>query len=394
MICRSLPTPPPGTVRPPPAESHEPAARYRAPQPEAELSPAELFRLHLRRASRAPTSPFAPEPMAKRRGARVEKRTTPLHEPLGGASQPATRDDPLPAFLAANGAAANDAAAPDFPDFDWPATRANRFGPQMIAFAVLAGLLVAGGAVVTFKALSARNDAMVVAANAPEVTPPTVTATATVPAQAVPETPAPKLNDDRVPQMASAAPAASVGGDVKAPGTVPAAAAPQSHDTLSLADTTLRETDAGSIAAAAGVADASAIAGMATGPSALVTPHRGHAAGTPAMTAAVAEADGAALPAAKATVASVTPKSDVPAAKPTRTASAASASKRLTIPPGPAKTTAYVNLRDGPSNKATVLAVIPTGAPITVKSCNFWCQVQVGTKSGWLYQSFVAPVGR
>lgn len=57
---------------------------------------------------------------------------------------------------------------------------------------------------------------------------------------------------------------------------------------------------------------------------------------------------------------------------------------------GRAVTTKAVNLRSGPDNGASVVAVIPAGASILAPaSCKFWCRTVYDGQSGYIFKSFV-----
>lgn len=68
------------------------------------------------------------------------------------------------------------------------------------------------------------------------------------------------------------------------------------------------------------------------------------------------------------------------------------------VPSGPrvqATARDYVNLRTGPSNGSSVVTVIAAGSAVEVIRCNYWCQVQVGGQTGWIYQDFLdGPIDR
>jgi hypothetical protein len=68
------------------------------------------------------------------------------------------------------------------------------------------------------------------------------------------------------------------------------------------------------------------------------------------------------------------------------------------VPAGPrvqATARDYVNLRSGPSNGSSVVTVVAAGSAVEVIRCNYWCQVQVNGRTGWIYQDFLdGPIDR
>jgi len=60
-----------------------------------------------------------------------------------------------------------------------------------------------------------------------------------------------------------------------------------------------------------------------------------------------------------------------------------------TAPTGTARVTKAVNLRAGPDNSETVLAVVPEGAVVEVAGCKQWCEVVFAGHRGWIYRSFL-----
>jgi hypothetical protein len=55
----------------------------------------------------------------------------------------------------------------------------------------------------------------------------------------------------------------------------------------------------------------------------------------------------------------------------------------------------FVNLRSGPSNGSSVLTVVAAGSAVNVIRCNYWCQVEVEGRTGWIYQDFLdGPIDR
>lgn len=57
----------------------------------------------------------------------------------------------------------------------------------------------------------------------------------------------------------------------------------------------------------------------------------------------------------------------------------------------PATAAKYVNLRAGPDNDASVIAVVPAGAPILAQDgCRFWCAVVHDGKAGYIYNTFIS----
>jgi uncharacterized protein YraI len=61
------------------------------------------------------------------------------------------------------------------------------------------------------------------------------------------------------------------------------------------------------------------------------------------------------------------------------------------VPAGPARVTAAVKLRTGPSKGNGVAGVVPAGSAVNVLSCNGWCEVVHNGKKGWVYKNFLAP---
>ncbi len=54
-----------------------------------------------------------------------------------------------------------------------------------------------------------------------------------------------------------------------------------------------------------------------------------------------------------------------------------------------------VNMRSGPDRNSPVVAVVAAGTPVEVRSCNFWCDVVVAGRQGWIYQDYLdGPIER
>lgn len=49
-----------------------------------------------------------------------------------------------------------------------------------------------------------------------------------------------------------------------------------------------------------------------------------------------------------------------------------------------------VNLRSGPNNGASVLGVVEAGTPVSVIACDFWCEIAVGGRRGFVFRSFLS----
>ena len=62
-------------------------------------------------------------------------------------------------------------------------------------------------------------------------------------------------------------------------------------------------------------------------------------------------------------------------------------------PAATAIVTANVNLRAGPDNDATILGVLGKGQSVTIETCDLWCKVGAGGKSGYVFKSFVDKAG-
>jgi len=52
-------------------------------------------------------------------------------------------------------------------------------------------------------------------------------------------------------------------------------------------------------------------------------------------------------------------------------------------------TTAWVNLRTGPSNTFEVIGVVASGAEIGIVSCERWCEVEANGARGWIHSDYV-----
>ncbi len=59
-----------------------------------------------------------------------------------------------------------------------------------------------------------------------------------------------------------------------------------------------------------------------------------------------------------------------------------------------ATATTWVNMRAGPDNAATVIAVVGQGATVEVLRCNYWCEVIFNGRTGWIYQDFLRGAPR
>ena len=57
--------------------------------------------------------------------------------------------------------------------------------------------------------------------------------------------------------------------------------------------------------------------------------------------------------------------------------------------PGTARTNADVNMHSAADNGAPVVAVVPTGTLVRIARCDFFCEVTVGGKRGFIYRKFV-----
>jgi Bacterial SH3 domain len=57
--------------------------------------------------------------------------------------------------------------------------------------------------------------------------------------------------------------------------------------------------------------------------------------------------------------------------------------------PGTARTNADVNMHSAADNAASVVAVVPTGTLVRIARCDFWCEVTVDGKRGFIYRKFV-----
>ncbi len=102
-------------------------------------------------------------------------------------------------------------------------------------------------------------------------------------------------------------------------------------------------------------------------------------------------------------VASLPAPRQTPAAAPVtapvrQSAPVATVAPSTVVPSGPrvqATARDYVNLRTGPSNGSSVVTVIAAGSAVEVIRCNYWCQVEVGGQTGWVYQDFLdGPIDR
>ena len=108
-----------------------------------------------------------------------------------------------------------------------------------------------------------------------------------------------------------------------------------------------------------------------------------------------APVEGAADPAAPEPVRLVDPVAEpVPAPAP-----AAEAAPQVAATPEPivttepvsdfGVTTAWVNLRTGPSNTNAAISVVAEGADIGIVSCERWCEVETNDARGWIHSDFV-----
>jgi len=78
------------------------------------------------------------------------------------------------------------------------------------------------------------------------------------------------------------------------------------------------------------------------------------------------------------------------AASTVRTATKTAKTKNLGgLPAGPARVTAAVKLRSGPSKGNGVAGVVPAGSAVNVLSCDGWCQITYNGKSGWVYKNYL-----
>ena len=57
--------------------------------------------------------------------------------------------------------------------------------------------------------------------------------------------------------------------------------------------------------------------------------------------------------------------------------------------PGTGKVNTAVNLRSAPDNGASVVAVLAVGTTVQIEKCDFWCQVVVDGKRGYVFRKFV-----
>jgi hypothetical protein len=74
----------------------------------------------------------------------------------------------------------------------------------------------------------------------------------------------------------------------------------------------------------------------------------------------------------------------------TGTKAATTATKNLGgVPAGPARVTAAVKLRTGPSKGNGVAGVVPAGSAVNVLSCNGWCQIAYNGRTGWIYKNYL-----
>lgn len=56
---------------------------------------------------------------------------------------------------------------------------------------------------------------------------------------------------------------------------------------------------------------------------------------------------------------------------------------------GTAKVNVAVNMRSAPDNDASVVTVLASGTTVKIEKCDFWCEVVVNGKRGFIYRKFV-----
>jgi uncharacterized protein YgiM (DUF1202 family) len=84
------------------------------------------------------------------------------------------------------------------------------------------------------------------------------------------------------------------------------------------------------------------------------------------------------------------PSGEDNAASTVRTATKTAKTKNLGgVAAGPARVTAAVKLRTGPSKGNGVAGVVPAGSAVNVLSCDGWCQISYNGKSGWVYKNYL-----
>jgi hypothetical protein len=127
-------------------------------------------------------------------------------------------------------------------------------------------------------------------------------------------------------------------------------------------------------------------------------------AAAPAPVAAPAPAAAPTVVAALPPARTPAPAAPAPAAARQTSPAPAAAAVAPSVAPAAAPTTGpriqatardYVNMRSGPSNGSSVVSVVAAGSAVDVIRCNYWCQVQVGGQTGWIYQDFLdGPIDR
>jgi len=56
---------------------------------------------------------------------------------------------------------------------------------------------------------------------------------------------------------------------------------------------------------------------------------------------------------------------------------------------GTGRVNVAVNMRSAPDNGASVVAVVPSGTLVKIARCDYWCEVTVDGKRGFIYRKFV-----
>ncbi len=179
---------------------------------------------------------------------------------------------------------------------------------------------------------------------------------------------APVLRDGLQPEGQTEAMVAESDPVVEPPGTAPAGPAPESP-----------AAGAGQPAVAKSVGGATSDrAVMAEAPA-----HAGPLAPQLREDAAVAESDPRVL-----AYAPVPPSKD-PTAHSFRKNTASDSGPAQNKGAGTGRVNVAVNMRSAPDNGASVVAVVPSGTLVRIARCDFWCEVTVDGKRGFIYRKFV-----
>lgn len=180
---------------------------------------------------------------------------------------------------------------------------------------------------------------------------------------------APALRDGLRPEGQTEAMVAEDMPVVAHPGTAPAGAAPENPTTGAPAGPTVAESAAGAAPDRPVVAEAS--------------PEVTAPASPPREDAAALASDPRFL-----AYAPVPPTRD-PTAHSFRKEAASDSGPAQNKGAGTGRVNVAVNMRSAPDNGASVVAVVPSGTLVKIARCDYWCEVTVDGKRGFIYRKFV-----